>query len=404
MQKILNITLMLSLTLALAACGSGAKDKKGELGDKKAKLEKLKGEQAKLNEEITKLQADIAKLDTSADAGKPKLVALETIGTDSFRHYIDLQGKIDAQNVAMVAPRGQGGVVKAVHVRQGQSVGKGQLILTLDNSVAMQQVEALRSQLPALESQAKLAESVYERQQNLWKNNIGTEVQVLQAQTNAESAAAQLKAAQAQVRLAQESAAMANVHAEISGTIDVVNVKVGEFFSPQSAAMPASGIRIVNTGDLKVVVQVPENYLDKVNAGNLLVVTLPEANNKVINTKISVAGKLIDPVSRTFFIEGKVPQDRSIKPNQIARVQIQDYTNNNAITIPVNTLQSDDKGKYVLVAAEEAGKLRARRRTIIVGELYGDRLEVKSGLQEGDKIITGGFQGLYDGQLITTGI
>ncbi len=81
-----------------------------------------------------------------------------------------------------------------------------------------------------------------------------------------------------------------------------------------------------------------------------------------------------------------------------------DYASNNAITIPVNTLQNDEKGKYVLVAEKEKDKLVARKRQITTGELYGDKLEVKSGLQPGDQLITDGFQGLYDGQTITTGV
>lgn len=404
MQKIINITMAASLVLLLAACGNSSKEKKGELGDKKAQLEKLKTEQKSLADKIAGLETEIKKLDPSADMSKAKLVAIETIGADSFSHFIDLQGKIDAQNVAMVAPRNAGGVVRSIHVKQGQAVRKGQLILQLDNSIANQQVQAAQTQIAGLQAQVKLAESVYERQQNLWKNNIGTEVQVLQAKTNAESANAQLRAAQANVKLAQESAGLANVYAEINGTIDVVNVRVGEFFSPQSAAMPATGIRIVNTGDLKVLVQVPENYLDKVNVGNTLKVTLPESDNKVITTKVSVASKLIDPTSRTFFVEGKMPQDKNVKANQIAKVQIMDYTNNTAITIPVNTLQTDEKGKYVLVAVTENGKLVARKKIVFIGELYGDKLEVKSGLTAGDKIITDGFQSLYDGQLIATAI
>lgn len=404
MQKIINITMAASLVLLLAACGNSSKEKKGELGDKKAQLEKLKTEQKSLADKIAGLETEIKKLDPTADMSKAKLVAVETIGADSFSHFIDLQGKIDAQNVAMVAPRNAGGVVRSIHVRQGQSVRKGQLILQLDNSIANQQVQAAQTQIAGLQAQVKLAESVYERQQNLWKNNIGTEVQVLQAKTNAESANAQLRAAQANVKLAQESAGLANVYAEINGTIDVVNVRVGEFFSPQSAAMPATGIRIVNTGDLKVLVQVPENYLDKVNVGNTLKVTLPESDNKVITTKVSVASKLIDPTSRTFFVEGKMPQDKNVKANQIAKVQIRDYTNNTAITIPVNTLQTDEKGKYVLVAVTENGKLVARKKIVFIGELYDGKLEVKSGLTAGDKIITDGFQSLYDGQLIATAI
>lgn len=399
MQTVSKISLAAMLTIFLAACGNSTKETKGELTDKKAQLTKLKGDQEKIAGEIRKLEEEIAKTDPAAVA-KPKLVAISTIGSDSFSHYIDLQGKIDAQNVAMVAPRGQGGVVRAIYVKQGQAVKKGQLIMKLDNAIALQQVDAVKSQIAGLEAQVKLAESIYQRQQNLWKDNIGTEVQVLQAKTNAENAAAQLNAAKAQVRVAQESADLSNVYAEIGGTIDVVNVRIGEFFSPQSAAMAASGIRIVNTGDLKVLVQVPENYSERVKTGGTLKVTLPEANNKIFYSKITVAGRLIDPVSRTFFIEGKIPQDKDIKPNQIAKVQILDYSNNAAITIPVNTLQTDDKGKYVLVAVTENGKMYARKKAVIIGELYGDKLEIKSGLAAGDKIITEGFQSLYEGQLI----
>lgn len=402
MKHILNIAVATVLTVMLAACG-GSKADRGAIADKKAELEKLKNEQKKINDQIAKVEDELMKLDSSYGAAKAKLVALETIGADSFQHFIDLQGRIDAVNVAMVSPRGMGGVIRSIHVKPGQAVGKGQLILRLDNALAAQQLQQVQQQIAGLEADLKLKQSIYERQQNLWKNNIGTEVQVLQAKTAVEAATSQLSAARAAVSTAQETVNQSNVYAEISGVVDVVNVKVGEVFSAQSAANPQTGIRIVNTGDLKVVVQVPENYLEKVNNGSVLQVTLPEANNKVIVTKANAVSKLIDPVSRTFTVEGKIQQDKSIKANQIARVQIRDYAKNDAITIPVNTLQSDEKGKYLLVAVNENGKLVARRKTVIIGELYADRLEVKSGLTPGDKIITEGFQNLYDGQLITEG-
>lgn len=399
MQRIFNIAIAASVLLLIASCGGAGKD---ELSKKKAELEKLKKEQQDLSDKVAKTQAEIVKLDPTFADTKAKLVAISPVGSDTFTHYIDLQGKIDAQNVAMVAPRGQGGVVRSILVKQGQKVNKGQTILTLDNDLARQQVVAAQAQLTGLESQVKLLQSVYERQQNLWKNNIGTEVQVLQARTNADNAVAQLNAARANVRLLQETAGQANVTAQISGTIDVVNVRVGESFSAATAGNPATGIRIVNTGDLKVLVQVPETYLDRVQVGTTLRVTLPESNNRVILTKVSVAGRLIDPTSRSFFVEAKLPNDPTLRPNQIALAQIQDYSAPNAITIPVNTLQNDEQGKFVLVAATEGGKLIARKKTLQVGELYGDRLEVKSGLAAGDKVITEGFQGLYDGQTITT--
>ncbi len=158
---------------------------------------------------------------------------------------------------------------------------------------------------------------------------------------------------------------------------------------------------MVNNNDLKVTVNVPENYLDRVKLGSTLMVTLPESDNKTITTKVNVAGKLIDPITRSFYVEGKIPLDKDIRANQMAMVRIEDYAVPDAITIPVNTLQTDDKGKFVLVAVEEKGKLVARKKPVEIGQLYGDQLEVKSGLTAGDKIITEGFQSLYDGQRIT---
>jgi len=395
MQKILTIMLSASLVLLMASCGSSAKDEKGTLGDKKAELEKLKKQQKDVNDKIVKLEDEISKLDSSA-AIKAKLVALSTIGTDTFTHFIDLQGKVEAQNVAYAAPRGQGGLVRAVYVKQGDVVRVGQVLLKLDDAVQRQQLAAAQQQISGLASQLDQAKSIYQRQQNLWKENIGTEVQVLNAKTNVDALQSQLNAAKANVDIAQEQLNFTNVTAEISGTVNTVNVRTGEVF-----AAGAQQIQIVNTSDLKVLVQVPENYLERINVGTNLRVTLPELNNKVINSKVSVASKLIDPITRAFYIEGRL-QDKSLRPNQIAVVQIQDYKTPNAITVPVNTLQNDESGKFVLVAVTENGKLVARKKRVTIGELYRDKLEIKSGLQPGDKIISDGFQGLYDGQLITT--
>jgi RND family efflux transporter MFP subunit len=177
---------------------------------------------------------------------------------------------------------------------------------------------------------------------------------------------------------------------------------VGESFIGTTALGPQ--IRIVNTNDLKIVADVPENYLSKVKVGSNLEIILPEQNNRVIMAKVSVVGKVINASSRTFQIEAKIPANSNLKPNQLAKVHIKDYGNSNAITIPVNTLQNDEKGKFVMIAVKEKGKLIAHKRQVVVGELNGDQLEVKSGLQEGDQLITEGFQSLYDGQLITTDV
>jgi RND family efflux transporter MFP subunit len=162
----------------------------------------------------------------------------------------------------------------------------------------------------------------------------------------------------------------------------------------------ANQIKIVNTNDLKVTTQVPENYIRNVNVGDNAQITLPDIN-KNITAKISVAGTIIDPNSRSFYVEIHLPTDNDLRPNQIAYVHIQDYKANNAITVPVNTLQTDEKGKYVLVAENEQGKLVAKKKAVSIGQSYSDKVEVLAGLQPGDKLITVGYQSLYDGQLIT---
>jgi membrane fusion protein (multidrug efflux system) len=387
MQNIFKAAYIVVFSIVLAACGSTTKEEKGELTDKKAQLEKLKGEQKKISTEIIALEKEIAKLDTVGGVKeKEKLVTLSVLEPGRFTHYIELQGKIDAENIAYVTPRGMGGMVKAIYVKQGQQVRKGQLLLRLDNSVGQRQIEQLQTQL-------SYAQDIYQRQQNLWNQNIGTEVQVLTAKNNVETL-------QKQIATAKEQLGEANVYAQISGVADEVNIKVGETFSPQTAAM--SGIRIVNTNNLKVVASVPENYLNRVSVGTNLLITLPEQNNDTLRAKVNVVGKVIDPNTRAFEVEARIPTGKNLKPNQLAMVKIQDYASSTAISIPVNTLQNDDKGKFVMVAVKENGKMIARKRPVNIGELYGDRLEVRSGLQNGDTLIIEGFQGLYDGQLITT--
>lgn len=394
---ILTPVLVLLASLLLAGCGN-KKEKNAVLKEKKEKLAGLLKQQSELNTQIDKLQLEISKIDPNAIEAKSKLVALDTVKLANFDHYIDLQGKIDAQNVAYVAPKGQGGVVKEIFVKQGDRVSRGQVLLKLDDASVRQSVIAAQQQLAGIEAQLKQAKSVYSRQQNLWKENIGTELQVLNAKTAVENIQSQYNAAKANVGIAQEGQNNTTVRAGISGVINTLNIKVGEFFSP------GTQIQIVNNNDLKVTVNVPENYSGNVHQGSALNITLPDVGNKEILTQVNVLGKLIDPVTRTFYIEGKVPQDPLVRPNQVAMVRIKDYTANNAITIPTNTIQNDEKGKFVMVATNLDGKLVAKKRRVTIGLMYHDTLEVKSGLNKGDVIISDGFQNLYDGQPILTGL
>ncbi len=402
MKKIFILTIAAAI-LIIAGCNSSAKDKKGSISDLKAKLEKLKKEKNKLDADIRKLEDQIAKADPKAAQQAQKLVSVDTLGIQDFPHYIELQGKIDAEGMAYVAPTGQGGLVKAIYVKAGSKVSKGQLILKLDDAMARQSVIAAQQQTGVLNARLAQAQTVYQRHQNLWEQNIGTEMNVINAKADVDALQSQLKAAQAQVSMAQEQANMSNVYAGISGMIDEMNIKVGEFFSPQSAAMPGAGIRIVNNNNLKIVTNVPENYVSRVKKGDKVVVVVQESGKDSIPSVISMVGGSIDPITRSFTAEAKLPSDPLLKPNQTATMKILDYFAKDAIAVSINVVQSDEKGKYVYVVEKEGDKMLVRKKVVMVGEAYNGIIEIKSGLKGGELIITEGYQTVYEGQAVTTG-
>lgn len=395
MQKIIQIVFIAS-AVTLASCGAKTENSNAAVAEKKAKLEQLKKQQAAVTADIDKLEKELVTLDpASAKEEKSKLVSLTPVAQETFTHYIDLQGKIESDNISYVTPRGGAGQVKTLLVKRGDNVTKGQLLLQLDDAIAKQSVVAAEQNIETLKVQLAFSKNLYQKQKNLWDQNIGTEVQLITAKNNVENLESQLKTAQEQLKITKEQVQFTSVYSEVTGVAEEVNVKVGELFTG------AGQIRIVNTSNLKVTTQIPENYIGRVNVGSHVKISLPDIN-KTIDAAISVSGKLIDANSRSFYVEAKIPSDKDFHPNQVALVRIQDYTVNNAIAVPVNTLQSDEKGKYIMVAAKENGKLFAKKRMVIPGQFYGDKQEIKSGLQVGDLLITDGFQSLYDGQLITT--
>ena len=383
-MTIMKHILVIFLTgILLTSCGSARKDDAGDLSDKKAKLQKLKNEQKELAAEITALEATIAKADPSAVTANAKLVTVMSLSNQDFNHFIELQGRIEAENIAYVTPRGGPGQVRAIYVKKGDAVRKGQLLLKLDDAL-------VRSQISQVQSQLTYARDLYNRQQNLWKEGIGTEVQVLTARNN-------VTALERQISTLREQQSFSNVYAEISGIADDVNIKLGETFT----GSPMQGIRIVNTGSLKISANIPENYVTRVKRGTPVEIVVPDVNNRVINSTISLISQTIDPNTRGFIAEAKVPYDGSLKPNQVAQMKILDYSAKNVVAVPVNVVQTDEKGKYVYIMEKEGDKMVARKKAVIIGESYGNAIEIKSGLTGGEQLITEGFQNLYEGQVVT---
>jgi membrane fusion protein, multidrug efflux system len=400
MRRIINgCFILVALSFLISSCGGGAKEKKGSTGDMKVELEKLKKEKNKLDAEIRELENKIAKADPNSVRQTQKLVAAETLKAADFVHFIELQGKISSEGMAYVAPTGQGGLVKRVYVKAGQKVSKGQLLVKLDDAMARQQVTSAQQQTGVLKARLAQAQTTHERYENLWKQGIGSEMNVINAKADVDALTAQLKAAQAQVGMAQEQVNMSNVYAGMSGVIDQVNVRVGEFFSGMSPDRKPQ-IVIVNTSSLKIEVPVPDNYVARVKKGDKVVVVVPETGRPADTSFISMVSASIDPVNRSFMAEAKLPYNPLLKPNQTATMKILDYEAKAAVAVPVNVVQPDEKGKYVYVVEKSGDKLVARKRVVIAGEVYNGMMEIKSGLKAGDQVITEGYQSVYDGQAV----
>jgi RND family efflux transporter MFP subunit len=379
----------LSALTVLVACGSN----ENTVDYKKAKLEELKKEALALNANIATLEKELA----TQGAGTTQQAVVVTIApvvAQDFNHFIEIQGKVESESVSFVTPRAGGGQVKAVFVKRGDRVKKGQILLQLDNSLIKQSVAAATQNIETVKAQAALAKSVYEKQKNLWEQNIGSEIQLLTAKTNAEALGSQLKAAMEQLGMAKDQLAYTTVRSDVDGVAEEVNIKVGEIF------MGAGQLKVVNTDRLKLTSQVPENYAGKIKVGTDVSLIFPDLN-KTMDTKLTVVGNVIDPLSRSFFVEAKLPVNKDFRPNQLAQVKIKDYTKKNAISIPINIVQNDDKGKFVYVAATENGKLVARKRPVTIGEFYANSIEILSGINAGEQVVTEGYQSLFDGQLLT---
>jgi membrane fusion protein, multidrug efflux system len=395
-----KIIIALLATVILVACGDkGKKEKNAELEKKKSELVKLKKEKDDINLKIKNLQADIEKLDSSiAENNKAKLVRVVAVATDNLEHSIDLQGKIDAENISYISPRGMGGQVKQIFIKKGDFVKVGTPVLRLDDAIIRQNILAAKKGLETIKVQQDLAKTLYTRQKTLWEQNIGAEIQVIQAKANVDALETQLIAAKENIKSAEEQLKTTLVYSDVNGYIDDVNIRVGELFAGATQMGPQ--IKVVNTSSLKATVTIPENYITRVGKGSTATVFIPDANKKY-NGTISFTSMSVDPNQRGFVAEVRIPYDGSLKPNQLAQVKIVDFVANNAITVPVNIVQSDDKGKYIYVAETSSnGKIIGAKRPIILGAFFGEAVEVKAGIKPTDQIIIEGYQNIYEGQIL----
>ena len=367
MKKLLYIPAI----LILAAC-SQPKGKDAKI----AELAKLKSQQADLNSQIAKLQAEVG----TQDSIKSTLVNVQEIKPGNFTNYVQLQGHIDAQDNVIAYPQASGSIT-AIYVKVGQRVSKGQLLVQLDNRMQLQNIAQTQAQ-------SDLYKTVYQRQKNLWDQKIGTEVQFLQAKSTYE-------ASEKQVASLKQQADLYRITSPINGTVDQMELKLGQIASPGAPGAAGTGIRIVNADILKIKADVPESYASSVRLGDNVKVVVPDANDSLM-AKVTFAAKVIDQASRSFGIEIKLPLRKTLRPNMTAVIKVANYTNKGVIVIPLNSVQRSETGNYVFV--NENGL--AKKKNVKLGVTYGGQIEILSGLTNGDQLITAGGSEVQDGDKI----
>lgn len=366
MKKLLLIP---ALTLFMVACGSG-----DEKEAKKAELEDLKKEEAELRSKISALETELAEKDSVPDGTAVSVMSLKA---ETFKNYIDVQGRVDAdQNVALSTE--MPGTITKINVKPGDEVSAGQVLAETD-------ARAIGQQISDLQTNADLVNQIYEKQKNLWDQKIGTEVQFLQAKTNKESMAKKMGALQEQLR-------MSKIISPINGTVDAVDVKIGQMTAP---GMPA--IRVINYSNLKVKADVAETYASKIKKGNEVIIYFPDAQDSV-TAKVNFVSRAINNASRTFTVEVLLDNKKEYHPNMVTRLKINDYQSSEPeIMIPVRAIQKDESNALFVFVAD--GK-KARKQLITIGKEYSGKAEVLSGLKDGDKLITLGYDMINDGDNI----
>jgi RND family efflux transporter MFP subunit len=366
-QKIKNFIIpAFASCIILTSCGGGNPEGLVELKSKQAEL---KTQLADITSKIAKLEGDSAK--------KFVLVEAHGIKPSIFKTFINVQGRIDAEESVSLSSEIPGTITK-INVKAGDEVSKGQVLAETD-------ARALQQSISDLQTNTELVNQLYEKQKALWDQKIGTEVQFLQAKTQKESMEKKLATLLEQVR-------MTKIVSPINGTIDAVDIKLGQLTAP---GMPA--IRVVNFNNLKVKADLAESYASKVHRGDEVMLRFPDLND-TLTARINYSSRAINPMNRTFGVEILLDNKKEYHPNQIVILNINDYKSAKPVlAISMSYIQKDLKGAHFVFVAEGN---KSVKRNIMLGKEYNGVVEITDGLTEKDLVITVGFDGLNDGDAI----
>lgn len=381
-----GILFVLSIFL-FTSCGEEKKTSKtldevlksNDLKEIIAKKESLEATKQQLSLEIKQLNDKISILDTSK---KRPLITSFIIEPKVFNHYLELQGNVVTKQNVLIYPEMPGQLLR-INVKEGQRVFKGQVLAVIDD-------RGMSNQLAQLEAQESLAKTTFERQERLWNQKIGSEIQFLQAKTN-------YKAIKNNVVKLKKTLAKYQVKAPFSGTIDAVMKERGELVAPEQGS---EIFRIINLANMYVKADVPESYITSIKRGKNVIVEFPILG-KTINSKVRQTSNYINPKNRTFTIEVGLPNRKGmIKPNLTAKLKINDYTNSKAVLVPQHVLSENANGEqYIYVVENLKDKVGKAKRVIVkTGKSQGDFIEITEGISQGMHIVDEGARTIKNGQ------
>ena len=335
----------------------------------KLKREEINNKQQKIYKELNLIDL---KLDELENNSKYPIVSTTKIIEQKFKHYVELQGDVKSDKVISIYPEFSG-MINDIFIESGENVDKGQILATIDDG-------GLKQQLSQLQITYNLAKTTYERQERLWNQKIGSEIQYLESKSMFEAQSEAIEQLNKQL-------SKTVIRAPFSGTVDNVIVKKGEVVYPGRSNL----MLLVNMQEMYVESKVPENYINSITKGKDVIIEAPVLN-MILKSKISLVANYINPLNRTYRIEAKIPDNNyKIKPNLNVKIRVNDYTNENAILILLNHINIDSNNdEYVYKIIKKDGKNYASKTIIETGRNNGDFIEVLKGVNISDEIVNEG--------------
>lgn len=381
-------SILLLCILLFIQCGSSDKQTTAEIIASKdlAAIQTKKAEVVKsmntLKQELESLNEVIGQLDN-----EQKFLLVTSIETKvaPYDHFVSFQGTLETDKNIVMYPEIPG-LLKSINVVEGQPVKKGDVLAVISDS-------GLIDQLQQLEIQLALAKTTYERQNRLWEQKIGSEMQFLQAKTqylSLEKSIAQMK----------DQVAKTTISAPFDGIVDHLLADVGSSLAPGMTPV----VRVINLDEMKVSAEIPEIHLNNIKKAAKVAVNIPVLN-KTLPAQINAVGNFINPNNRSFRVEiGLENSSGDLKPNMTVLLNINDYQNEAAILIPSKNILEDQAGaKYVYTLESvtgQEGMHKAIKTFVKTGKSSDNKTEILEGLSAGDQLVEDGIRLVKDQQLV----